>query len=160
MPITPPQVRVPTTGPSRRLLIAAVTMSPSEPANSSVSATTGPRGGAWGVVFGRRAPRPPPPDPPGGRLLRAGRRDGPAAIAADVHDERVADHLRMQVAVEIRPALAHHVRNVQVADPAAAELADPLPPPCDPVLVAQPPVVLERHHHGAARGAARRGDDG
>src|SRR5271165_4437749 len=43
MPITPPQVRVPTTGPSARSLIAAVTMSPSDPANSSATVTTGPR---------------------------------------------------------------------------------------------------------------------
>ncbi len=31
MPMTPPQVRVPTTGPIPRALIAALTMSPSEP---------------------------------------------------------------------------------------------------------------------------------
>src|SRR5215475_14052958 len=48
MPITPPQVRAPTTGPSPRMRSAAVIMSPSEPANSSVSATTGPRGTSCG----------------------------------------------------------------------------------------------------------------
>ncbi len=43
MPITPPQVRVPTTGPRPSSRTAAVTMSPSDPANSSASVTTGPR---------------------------------------------------------------------------------------------------------------------
>ena len=48
MPITPPQVRVPTTGPSPRVRMAPVTMSPSDPANSSASATSGPRGASNG----------------------------------------------------------------------------------------------------------------
>ncbi len=48
MPITPPQVRVPTTGPMPSSLMATLTMSPSEPANSSVTATTGPRGASDG----------------------------------------------------------------------------------------------------------------
>src|SRR5580693_6606815 len=48
MPITPPQVRAPTTGPTPSDLIAAVTISPSDPANSSVSVTTGPRGAVDG----------------------------------------------------------------------------------------------------------------
>ena len=43
MPITPPQVLVPTTGPSPSSLTAAVTMSPSDPANSSASVTIAPR---------------------------------------------------------------------------------------------------------------------
>jgi hypothetical protein len=48
MPITPPQVRVPTTGPSPSNLIAAVTMSPSDPANSSATVTSGPRRASCG----------------------------------------------------------------------------------------------------------------
>ena len=42
MPITPPQVRVPTSGPSFISLKLCEKMSPSEPACSLVSATTGP----------------------------------------------------------------------------------------------------------------------
>src|ERR1700733_3120341 len=48
MPTTPPQVLVPTTGPMPNVRIAAVTMSPSDPANSSATATTGPRGAICG----------------------------------------------------------------------------------------------------------------
>src|SRR6266567_2607459 len=44
MPTTPPQVRVPTTGPRPSSLTAAVTMSPSDPANSSATVTIGRRG--------------------------------------------------------------------------------------------------------------------
>src|SRR5580693_2639172 len=62
----------------------------------------------------------------------------PAAVAPDVHDECLADHLRVQVTVEVGPALADHVGDMQVADPPVAELAHPLPAPGHPVLVAQP----------------------
>lgn len=48
MPTTPPQVRTPTTGPMFSALIAAFTMSPSEPENSLATATTGPRGASPG----------------------------------------------------------------------------------------------------------------
>ena len=52
MPITPPQVRVPTTGPRPSCLKPAVTMSPSEPACSFATATIGPRGAFDGYVVG------------------------------------------------------------------------------------------------------------
>ncbi len=52
MPITPPQVRMPTTGPMPSAWMAALTMSPSEPENSSASATTGPRGASSGYEVG------------------------------------------------------------------------------------------------------------
>ncbi len=48
MPITPPQVRTPTTGPMPSTLMAAFTMSPSEPENSSATVITGPRGAFCG----------------------------------------------------------------------------------------------------------------
>ncbi len=52
MPITPPQVRVPTTGPIPSAWMAALTMSPSEPESWSASATTGPRGASPGYGTG------------------------------------------------------------------------------------------------------------
>ncbi len=67
-------------------------------------------------------------------------------------------HLRVQVTVEVGPSLAHHVRQVQVADPALAELAHQLAPAGHPVQVAQPPLVAERDHHGAPGLTVRRGD--
>src|SRR6185437_14579345 len=48
---------------------------------------------------------------------------------------------------EVRPALAHHVRDVQVAEPPVAELADLAAPAGHPVLVAEPPVRAQRHDH-------------
>src|SRR5262249_52724125 len=122
MPITPPQVRVPTTGPRPSSLTAPVTMSPSDPANSSATVTIGPRraGGGRGL--------PPAPYVPGARARGQfpPHQLGvvPAAVPAHVEDEPVARHLGVQVPVEVRPALAHHVRDVQVAEPAVAELAD------------------------------------
>jgi hypothetical protein len=65
-----------------------------------------------------------PADDPAGQLLDDQLRGVPAAVAADVHDQRLADHLAAQVAVEVGPALADHVRDVQVAGPALAELVD------------------------------------
>ena len=48
MPITPPHVRVPTTGPSSSDWIAPVMMSPSDPAYMSVTVTIGPRRASLG----------------------------------------------------------------------------------------------------------------
>ena len=55
MPITPPQVRLPTSGPSFSSLNVWLKMSPSEPACSLVSATIGPRGDSVG--YGSGAPQ-------------------------------------------------------------------------------------------------------
>ncbi|KIQ62187.1 hypothetical protein TR51_23915 [Kitasatospora griseola] len=54
MPTTPPQVRVPTTGPRSRALMAAMMTSPSELVAWSASATTGPRGASRGQRTGCR----------------------------------------------------------------------------------------------------------
>src|SRR6266576_3217692 len=117
MPMTPPQVRAPTTGPSPRMRSAAAIMSPSEPANSSVSATTGPRGTSCGYVA--------------------------AAVLAHVKDEHVPCHLGPQIAVEVGPALAHHVRDMEVARPPIGQLAHLPPVAGDPVLVPQAPLAGE-----------------
>ena len=53
MPTTPPQVRVPTSGPIFISLKLCEKMSPSEPACSLVSATTGPSGASSGYGDGR-----------------------------------------------------------------------------------------------------------
>ena len=125
MPITPPQVRVPTTGPSPSVRMALVTMSPSEPANSSASATTGPRGASLGI--GHRA------QAPAASSQAMTRRASFSITSCEVCPPRLprtsrmspsSGHLGAQVAVEVGPALADHVRHVQVADPAVAELAD------------------------------------
>src|ERR1041385_7393353 len=80
MPMTPPQVRAPTTGPSPRMRSAAGIMSPSEPGTSR------------GV-----RPRPPPAwqvpahDPPG-ELLHHQFGHVAAAVLAHVKDEHVPCH--------------------------------------------------------------------
>src|SRR5438128_1758217 len=74
MPMTPPQVRVPTTGPMPRALIAALTMSPSDPENSFAAAG---RGDGELDRFARRADQE-----------RAGARDRVDRPAAD-RDDRV-----------------------------------------------------------------------
>ena len=81
-----------------------------------------------------------------------------AAVPPDVHDQALAGHLDAQVAVELRPAGADHVGDVQVAEPAAASLADVGRARLGhPVLVAQRPLVGERHDHDRVpRVAARR----
>ena len=136
--------------------MAAVTMSPSDPEHSSASATTGPRGASSGYVDGASPRGDIPADDAAGQLLHDELRGVAAGVAADVDDERVAQHLAAQVAVEVRPALADHVGHVQVADLAAAELTYRSALAADPVLVAQPPVAAERHHHDAAAPAAVR----
>jgi len=60
-------------------------------------------------------------DHPPGELLHHELGDMAAAVAADVHDQRVPGHLAAQIAVEVGPAFADHVRNVQVTDPVAAQ---------------------------------------
>ena len=104
-----------------------------------------------------------PADDPPGQLLHHKLGDVAAAVSAHVEDQPVAGHLGAQVTVEVRPALAHHVRDMQVAEPSVAELADQAAPPGHPVLVAQPPVRAQRHHHDPAHGAispARGGQGG
>src|ERR1035437_92893 len=112
MPTTPPQVRVPTTGPRPSSLIAAVTMSPSDPANSSASATSGPPPPALGVGPRRHPAHGAPADDLAGQLLHHELRDVPAAVPPHVHDQGVEAHLGSQVAVEVGPALTHHVRDM------------------------------------------------
>src|SRR5919108_472356 len=70
MPMVPPQVLVPTTGPMPSALIAALTMSPSEPENSLATATTGPhrdagRGQRRACLRVRAVPRQHPGHVPG-----------------------------------------------------------------------------------------------
>src|SRR6185437_10747804 len=98
---------------------------------------------------------PPATQAPGrhapGQLLHYQLGDVPAAVPAYVEDQPVTRHLGVHVAVEVRPALAHHVRDVQVAEPPVAELADQPATARDPVLVAEPPVRAQRHDHHATR---------
>src|SRR5690606_3431119 len=67
--------------------------------------------------------------------------DVAAGVAAHVHDEGGPGHLHAQVAVELGPAGAAHVGDVQVAAPAVAQLPDHLAAFGDPVLVPQGPFV-------------------
>src|SRR2546423_12167262 len=67
MPMTPPHVRLPTTGPRPSSLKQWVKMSPSDPACSLVTATSGPAGESAGYGSGPPPPQdaktPPPPAP-------------------------------------------------------------------------------------------------
>src|SRR5207237_7943444 len=65
-----------------------------------------------------------PADDAAGELLHHQLGDVPAAVPAHVHDQGVELHLGTQVAVEVGPALADHVRDMQVTEPPVAELAD------------------------------------
>src|ERR1700722_11455807 len=116
MPVTPPQVLVPTTGPRPSRRMAAVTMSPSDPANSSATVTSGPRRGSGGCEAGctppplspprpppARPPAHPPADPPAGHLPPHQLGDVPAAVPAHVHDQAAEPHLGAQVTVEMGP---------------------------------------------------------
>ena len=91
-----------------------------------------------------------PADQAAGQLLHDKLRDMPAAVAAHVHDQCVEAHLGVQVAVEVGPALTNHVRDVQVTQPAVAELAHLAAPAGHPVLVPQPPLVTQRDDHDLA----------
>ena len=96
------------------------------------------------VGLRQQGPRHFPGDDPPGQLLHDQLGDVPATVAPRVDDQAVLAHLRAQVTVKVGPALPHHVRDVQVAQPALALLADQRPAAVDPVLVAQPPVVAQR----------------
>jgi hypothetical protein len=53
-----------------------------------------------------------------------------------LHDQAVSPELGVQVPVELRPAPRHHVRDVQVAEPPAGDLADRGPLPGDQIVIA------------------------
>lgn len=74
----------------------------------------------------------------------------PAPVAANVQDEAVHQHLRAQVTVEVGPALADHVRNVEIAQPSAAQLAGLGSFGRDPVVVTQLGFAAHRRHDHAA----------
>ena len=74
----------------------------------------------------------------------------PAAVAADVDDQPVQRRFGVQVAVQLRPAVGHHVRDVQVAEAAARGLPDGPAVGGHPFLVAQPFLVPDRDHGDAA----------
>ena len=150
MPTTPPQVRWPTTGPSLSSLNAAVIMSPSEEVASSASATTGPRGALRGVGHRLGVAGQVPAQDRAGQLLDDQLADVAARVAPYVHDQRGPRHLHPQVAVELGPAGAAHVGDVQIAAPAAAQLPYHGAAFGHPVLVAQRPLVDQRDDRDAA----------
>ncbi len=134
--------------------MAAVTMSPSD-AGELVG--QGDHRAAPGLFRVRRGLGPAayvPADDAPGQLLHHQLGDVPAAVAPHVHDQAVELDLGAQVAVEVGPALPHHVRDVQVAQPPFGQLADRAAPAGHPVLVPQPPLVPQRDHD---RSAARAG---
>ena len=99
-----------------------------------------------------------------GQLLHHQLGDVAAAVPAHVEDQSLARHLGAQVAVEVRPALAHHVRDVQVAEPSVAELADQLAPgrppspgsaAAGPSAAARPRRVVPRRRTAGGRSARR-----
>ncbi|OFA59558.1 hypothetical protein BEN35_02095 [Streptomyces fradiae] len=105
------------------------------------------------------AAREVPADDAAGQLLHDELRGVPAAVLPDVHDQPVPRHLHPQVAVELRPAGAHHVRHVEIAEPAAGRLVHMGAPPGDPVVVAQRLLVGDGDDDGVPGGAAAgRGD--
>ena len=59
-----------------------------------------------------------------GELLQHQLRGVPAAVVPDVDDQALAGDLEDEVAVQLGPAVGDHVRDVQVADPAAGQLVD------------------------------------
>ena len=138
MPITPPQVRVPTTGRGRRLQRVGHDVA-AGPAYSSVDRDDRAARRLERVAqrlrlvpglvpaddCAWRASRP--------RAARCRRRARPAGPRSGPRRE-----LGVQVPVELGPARRHHVRDVQVAEPPAGALAHRGPLPGDQVVVAQP----------------------
>ena len=160
MPITPPQVRVPTTGPMPSALIAALTMSPSDPENSLATATTGPRGASSRVAVRLHAARQVPADDAAGQLLHDQLGGVAAAVLADVHDQPLAGDFDPQVAVDLGPAGRLHVGDVQIAEPSAGLLVDVRPPVRDPRVVAQRLLVRDRDDDDVPQVAAAGRRDG
>ena len=72
-----------------------------------------------------------------------------AAVPPDVHDQPVQGSFGVQVAVQLRPAVGHHVRDVQVPVAAAGGLPDGPAVRGHPLLVAQALLVLDRDHGDA-----------
>ncbi len=96
-----------------------------------------------------------------GQLLYDQLGDVAARIAPYVHDQRGHRHLPAHIAVELRPARAAHVGDVQIAASAFAQLPYDGAPFGDPVLVAQRPLVDQRDDgHPARRAVAFRRDEG
>ncbi|MCY1232856.1 hypothetical protein D9M72_453710 [compost metagenome] len=71
-------------------------------------------------------------------------------VAPDVHDQPVQCRLGIEVAVELGPAVRHHVRDVQVAVGSCRRFAYSPAVAGHPFLVTQALLVLDRHHSNAA----------
>ena len=144
MPTSPPQVRLPTSGPTLKCRNIHGSMSPPEPAPSSISITFGPKTAA----LGRPPVGPVPRGPAAHRFLSqeidvvVG--DLPAAVEPLVDDERILVDLREEVALEVGQALEGGVRHVDVADLAVRRLLDLAEVALNPLHVSQGVFALER----------------
>ncbi len=100
-------------------------MSPSEPACSLVSATTGPATASSGYEIDLRPARGCVADALARDLLEQQLRHVAAAVVAHVDDQRVAVAFGDEVAVELGEAGGHHVGQMEVADAAVRLLVHP-----------------------------------
>ena len=79
-------------------------------------------------------------EPAAGQLLDEEARDAAAAVEAGVDDEALAVVLEQEASVELAEALGPHVRDVDVAEAAAAGLTDVAAVVCDPLPIACRPL--------------------
>ena len=147
MPTTPPQVRVPMTGPSS---------SDSDRCGDDIAVGARVRVGhrdhgssarVGGVRLRLVAAGQVPPDDLARELLQHELRGVTATgcHALNVDDQCLTADLGAQISVQLRPAARHHVGHVHIADRAAGLLVDMLAPAVHPVLVAQRHLVGERY---------------
>jgi hypothetical protein len=141
---------MPTSGPIFISLTLCEKMSPSEPACSLVSVTTGPATASSGYGADVHPARVDEGDAPARDLLEQQLRDVAAAVVADVDDQRVALAFVAEVAVELGEAGRLHVGNVEVADAAARALVHPRAVLLDPLAVVDRHVVGERRDDDVA----------
>ncbi|MNI68213.1 hypothetical protein D3C73_1238940 [compost metagenome] len=78
-----------------------------------------------------------------------------STVAPHVHNQAVQCGLSIEVAVELRPAVGHHVRDVQVAELAVRCLTDGASVSPDPVLVPQPLLVTDGNYGNPSLLASR-----
>ena len=121
-------------------------MSPSEPACSFATATIGPRGAFDGYVVGGPCRVVSQPCTRRASFSSTSSETWPPLLSRTSTTSASRATSRMQVPVQLGPAVGHHVRDVQVADAAAGGLVRRGPPVGHPGLVAQGALVLERDH--------------
>ena len=160
MPTRPPQVRLPTSGPSLNLRNIHGSRSPPEPAVSSMSITLGPEDRGVRRADRLAVARRPVADQRAAEEVDVVVGHLAAAVEPLVDDDGLLVGLREEVALEVRVARAGRVGHVDVGHAALGPLVDLAQVALDPVAVAQRRLVRDRlDDDGAGPGAVGLGAD-